>query len=91
MGHEQVRCIRDKKALRDMVGLSDSITIYELTAKVNLKLWTKVTEVVENEYINPFGLEVGKNSLVKTSFHKAIKLQRKHALWKAKAVRSRSK
>ena len=28
---------------------------------------TKVTEVVENEYINPFGLDVDKNSLVDVS------------------------
>ena len=51
--------------------LSDSSTIYKsLQPKQILNSEQKVTnviEVVENEYINPFGLEVDKNSFVNIS------------------------
>ena len=67
MGHEQVRYNRDKKTLRDMAGLSDCNNIYKSLwpkqiLNSELKV-TKVTEAVENGYINPLGLEVD-NSLV---------------------------
>ena len=54
-----------------MTCLSDSNTVYKsfrLKQILNCTLKvTKVTEVVENECINPFGLNVDKNSLVNIS------------------------
>ena len=56
---------------KTLAGLLDCNTIYKSLwpkqiLNSELKV-TKVTEVVVNEYINPFGLEEDKDSLVKIS------------------------
>ena len=57
-----------KKALRNMVGLSDSNTIYEslrLRQIVNSEVKVEsVTNVIEKDYFNPFGLDIDPGSLV---------------------------
>ena len=60
-----------KKALHNMAGLSDSDTIYKslrprqiLNSEVKVQ---NVTNVIENDYINPFGLDIDPDSLVNIS------------------------
>ena len=57
-----------KKSLRGMAGLSDPNTIYKslrprqiLNSELKVR---RVTNIIENDYINPFGLDVDKDSLL---------------------------
>ena len=59
---------QSKGALRKMAGLSDPNTIYKslrplqiLTAERKV---SNVTNVIENDYINPFGLQIDKENLL---------------------------
>ena len=57
-----------KKALHNMVGLSDSNTIYKtlrLRQIVNSEVKVEsVSNVIEKDYFNPFGLDIDPYSLV---------------------------
>ena len=60
-----------RKALREMTGLSDSDTIYKSLRPRQIinseERVTTVMDVIENQYINPFGLDVDKDDLVNIS------------------------
>ena len=57
-----------KKALRRMVGLSDPNSIYKSLRPLQIinseQKVASVMNVIENDYINPFGIEVGEDSLL---------------------------
>ena len=82
-----------RKDLREMTDLSDSNTIYKSlrpTQVLNSEFKvTKVVDVIENLYINPFGLDVDKEKLVNIS--SGTFFIRQHCRWSTESIKKKGK
>ena len=62
-----------------MAGLSDPNTIYKSLRPLQIltveRKVSKVTNVIENDYINPFGLQVEENSLLNIGSGVAVNME----------------